>query len=89
MKPTNPLYYVIPDHYALRRWYCAVFGHTFDHHQRVIDYTLTEVHHVYCKTCYGVRKEQDWCLKDSDEVAHDIDPRLNRTKIRMHEKGLL
>lgn len=89
MKPTNPLYYIIPDHYAVRRWWCSLFGHTFNHHQRVIDYTLTEVHHVYCKTCYGVRKEQDWCLKDSDEVVQDIDPKLNRAKIRMYEKGLL
>ena len=89
MKPTNPLYYVIPDHYALRRWWCSLFGHRFNMHQRVVDYTLTEVHHVICKTCYGVRKEHDICLKDSDASSETIDPREQWTKIRMHNKGLL
>jgi len=63
MKPTNPLYYWIPDRYEMRRLACAIFGHRWDDHRRIIDFTLTEQHYIHCERCSVLWRENgDICI---------------------------
>ena len=67
MKPSNPLYSLIPDHYAIRKFICNRIGHKYDYHVFIVDYTLEREHYLHCKRCFCIIKETENCVAETGE----------------------